>query len=84
MTDKVILRRWIDDGSVFALFPDIPADYAGLLCTCYQHVGQHGSADLKHCLTKSDPADLKDDEVKALVAELEGVPFGYRLEVVEP
>ena len=45
-TDPVVIRVWKGDpDDVFALFPTDPADNYGHLCTSYQHVGQHSSAD---------------------------------------
>ena len=35
--------RW-DTGSIIALFPELPADYQGLFCDAYEHIGQHGGA----------------------------------------
>jgi hypothetical protein len=55
--DPVLIRVWKNDASdIFALLPTIPADCAGHLCTSYQHVGQHGSADYHHCIRSSRPA----------------------------
>ena len=55
--DPVVIRVWKgDDSDVFALFPVLPADNAGNLCTSYQHVGQHGAADYGHCIRNSRPA----------------------------
>ena len=67
--DPVLIRVWHDDASdVFALFPAAPADIHGTLCTCYQHVGQHGSADYLGCMSASRPATA--EEAAPLLAEL--------------
>ena len=63
------------EGSVFALFPELPADSHH--CTAYQHIGQHCAADYQLCIAQSRPA--KPDEYAALFDELER--RGYHLEV---
>jgi hypothetical protein len=40
----------------FALFPELPADDHGRLCTAYERVGQHCAADYSLCVAHSDPA----------------------------
>ena len=42
--DKVIFRKFKDDGSIIALFPRIAVDALGYKCQSYMHVGQHGAA----------------------------------------
>mgnify|MGYP001613672705 CR=1 FL=1 len=66
-------------GEVIALFPAEAYDLQGYLCSSYVHVGQHGSADPHHVVRYTRPA--KPDEYAALKAELEAVPYGYRLKV---
>ena len=72
----VIFRKYKKGGDILALFPDEPADTAGMHCTCYEHCGQHGSANYKHCMdvltVPATPAEYAD-----LKAELERV--GYSL-----
>ena len=76
--DPVIIRVWKgDDADVFALFPVLPADNDGYLCTSYQHVGQHGGADYRLCMSKSRPATAA--EAADLLAELRAI--GYNLHV---
>jgi len=41
---RVVFRRW-RNGDIIALFPQIPADYQGYMCSSYEHVGQHGAAN---------------------------------------
>lgn len=48
---KVIFRKF-RDGSVIALFPNIPWDNNGNIAS-YMHVGQHGGASLLLLLTPS-------------------------------
>ena len=64
-------------GTVFALFPhECSHRY---FVTCYQHVGQHSSADYKASINSSKPATPK--EYADLKAELESV--GYNIKVVK-
>ena len=58
MSETVVIFRRDRDGSVFALFPELPADESGRCCTAYQHVGQHCAADYHGCIANSDPASL--------------------------
>src|SRR5208283_3820239 len=58
MSETVVIFRkdrtgWRD---CFALFPELPSDEFGRLCTAYQHIGQHCSADYYGCIDQSDPA----------------------------
>jgi hypothetical protein len=75
--DPVVIRVWKgDDSDVFALFPVLPADNAGYLCTSYQHIGQHGAADYGHCVRNSRPA--KEAEAADLLAELRSIGYNPR------
>lgn len=74
--DTVIFRTW-PDGDVVALFPEIPSDPRGLLCTSYMHVGQHGSADCRGVTDATRPA--RPEEWRALAKEL--TQIGYDLKV---
>lgn len=65
-------------GDVFALFPTDCADNTGRYCGCYQHVGQHCSADYDHCIRNSRPATPA--EYADLKTELERI--GYTLRVI--
>jgi len=53
----------------FALFPELPADAHGHLCTAFQHIGQHCLADYGLCFANSDPAS--PEEYRDLFDELE-------------
>lgn len=73
----VVLRVWKgDDSDVFALFPNLPADEYGYLCTSYQHVGQHSSADYFHCIANSRPAS--EAEAADLLGELRTIGYNPR------
>jgi len=73
---RVLLRKWaagsIFDGDILALFPDETADFKGHIQS-YMHVGQHGAADLQHCLESSVFATAA--EAEGLVLEL--LSIGY-------
>ena len=53
MSVTAVIFRVDREGTVFALFPELPADYDGLYCLCYQHVGEHCSADYFGCIAAS-------------------------------
>lgn len=78
MTEDVVkvIFRIDDDGDVYALFPDVPADDQGH-CTTYAHVGQHSAADYNHCIAKSRPATV--EEYTPLAEELKQI--GYQLQI---
>jgi hypothetical protein len=76
--DPVVIRVWKgNDDDVFALFPTLPADTFGNYCTCYQHVGQHSSADYNHCIHNSRPAT--EAEAADLLAELKIIGYNPRV-----
>jgi hypothetical protein len=77
METVVVIFRMDRTGVVFALFPEMPADYQGLFCTCYQHVGQHCAADYFGCIADSRPATAT--EYADLFAELK--QRGYDMKV---
>jgi hypothetical protein len=72
----VIFRKFKDDGSIIALFPEEIADHKGN-CMSYMHVGQHSAADYNGLMTITVPANPV--EHRALRQELENI--GYRLNV---
>lgn len=80
----VLFRVWKSGdfkGDVDAYFPMLPADHEGKFCTCYAHIGQHGSADLVFCIQKTRPA--KPEEYADLKRELEQPPYEYKLRVIK-
>ena len=78
--DPVLIRVWNGDpDDVFALFPTDPADNYGYLCTSYQHIGQHSSADYDHCIRNSRPATRR--EAAPLLTELRRI--GYKPRVLK-
>ena len=77
METTIVIFRMDREGNVFALFPELPADNYGVYCTCFQHVGQHSSADYYGCIAASRPAT--PEEYADLAAELR--QRGYGLQV---
>jgi hypothetical protein len=76
--DPVLIRVWKgNDADVFALFPTLPADDAGYLCTSYQQIGQHSSANYQLCIGKSRPAT--EAEAADLLAELRTIGYNPRV-----
>ena len=74
MKTKTIFRTFRKGGETIALFPEIPHDRHGYLCTSYQHIGQHSGAspDLSTVTRPATP-----EEIAPLAAELARV--GYDL-----
>jgi hypothetical protein len=77
MESTVVIFRVDRVGAVFALFPELPADYQGFYCTCFQHVGQHCAADYFGCIADNRPAT--STEYADLFAELK--QRGYDMKV---
>ena len=77
MNQIVVIFRRDRTGGCFALFPELPADDRGILCTAYQRVGQHCAANYHGCIANSDPASRA--EYVDLFEELER--RGYHLSV---
>ena len=73
--DVVVFRRWKDNGDVIALFPELPADMAGMFCDAYEHIGQHGGADYHGIIQQTAPCESEDSA--DLADELTRI--GYRL-----
>lgn len=71
----VIFRKWKDNTSILALFP-YEAENLGL-CSSYEHVGQHASADYRGCIARTTPATPA--EYKDLADELTRI--GYNLKI---
>ena len=70
MKTKVIFRKF-KNGDVIALFPELPA-YKHYI-TCYEHFGQHGSADYHVVLDQTKLASPK--EYQELKKELETIGY---------
>lgn len=75
MTD-VIFRRY-KDGDIIALFPSEPGNTRLATCLSYQHIGQHGAADLRGTMEDTTPASEK--QFASLKQELEDIGYSLRL-----
>ena len=74
----VIFRKFKECDSILALFPHEISHSSYVIC--YEHVGQHSSADYDHCISVlTKPAT--ELEYKELKEELERI--GYNLRVVK-
>lgn len=76
MSTKVIFRKFPEDGSIIALFPELPGTSDPNSCMSYMHVGQHSPAQPRRLGIPATP-----QEYGPLKAELESL--GYVLEVVK-
>ena len=87
---KVAFRFWYDGpgqlsrmdrkhGEVTAIMPELPGTANPYTCTCYAHIGQHGSCSPSNISQCSRPAT--EAEYKPLLAELKSI--GYRVRVIK-
>ena len=76
---KVIFRKW-SDGTITALFPEIPSDFSGWSCVSYEHMGQHGAANCSRVMSVTREAS--PEEYKALLRELGQIGYA-RLRIVK-
>lgn len=72
----VVFRVFKDSGNVLALFPHDQGNDEPGSCSSYMHIGQHSSANYRHCLDITRPA--KTEEYESLRKELEN-QIGYNL-----
>jgi len=72
-----IIFRVDKDNEIFALFPHEVSNNNGDV-TCYQHIGQHSSADYTHCIKQSKIAT----PTQSLPLYQELISLGYNLEVI--
>lgn len=75
---QVVFRKW-RDGGILALFPEHIWIIGTEMCASYEHVGQHGGADYRLCISRTTPA--LPEEYSALKKELESL--GYNLKVIK-
>lgn len=77
-TTKVIFRKW-HNGDIIALFPEIPGTNDPFTCLSYEHIGQHGAAQVSiiGITTAANEREYKD-----LFNELQNC-CGYRLQVCQ-
>ena len=74
---KVLFRKWKKDGSIIAIFPELPGTQDATTCECYEHNGQHGAGDPAYIIQATTLA--KPEEFADLKSELERI--GYSLKV---
>lgn len=60
------------DASPIAFFPEDPGTHSPYTCTCYAHLGQHGSADTGYA-AKLKPAT--PEQYAPLLRELESIGY---------
>ena len=78
MTTPVIFRKETNfRDEIVAFFPSLPGDHTPFTCSCYAHIGQHGTAHKDYYTQNTSPAT--PDEYKDLQDELESI--GYDLEI---
>jgi hypothetical protein len=77
----VIFRKWParEGGGIIALFPYEPGTNDPFTCQSYEHIGQHGPADVRGVVGGTVPAT--PGEYAPLKRELESAPYRYRLAV---
>lgn len=73
-----VLFRMDGSGEVTAVFPCEPGTNDWRTMSCYAHMGQHSSCDIGWYETTWNATEA---EYASLRRELEGAPFGYRLQV---
>ena len=73
---KVIFRKDKHDGEIVAFFPD--SYFYGVL-TCYEHLGQHGTATIEYYWTTERATA---EEYKDLYNELTNI-IGYDLKIMQ-
>ncbi len=72
-----VMFRIDKEGICFALFPGIAGTPDPGTCTCYEHVGQHSTAQYRGCVRTSRPA--KPAEYARLMSELQRIGYGLRM-----
>jgi len=76
---KVIFRADKRDGEIIAIFPASAGTNDPYTCSCYVHMGQHGSASLDYVRQRTRPAT--PTEYRDLKRELRSI--GYRLKIAK-
>jgi len=75
MKDRVVFRKFKDNGKVIALFPNLPAHPGRVMS--YMHMGQHSEADYPFIISVTEPA--YHPETKDLQEEL--MSIGYDVQI---
>jgi hypothetical protein len=76
---KVIFRTFHGCGDIVAIFPEVPHDWSGHRCVCFQRIGEHGSFVLDNVSIYTRPSTA--DEIRPLREHLEKI--GYKLNPVQ-
>lgn len=80
MAPIVVHFRWYRTGHPIALFPYEAVTKNPRVCMSYMKVGKHGPAPYNaELLQNTQPADIDNHHVKALIKELESI--GYVLDI---
>jgi len=74
---ETVFRKF-PEGDILALFPYM-IETLNYDVGCYQHIGQHGTADYNHCIEMTKPA--KPKEYSDLLKELESM--GYNIKPIQ-
>ena len=69
---KVIFRKFVKDGQIIALFPEIIGN-SRYECCSYMHIGQHCSANYALVVFNTKPA--KKEEYAPLLEELKQIGY---------
>ncbi|MCK9525970.1 MAG: hypothetical protein M0R49_08585 [Limnochordia bacterium] len=72
----VVIFRKYNNGTVIAIFPEIPSTSDPYTCMSYEHVGQHGPCSID-IVSITKPAQW--EEYDSLMEELKSI--GYHLKV---
>lgn len=74
MSDRVLIRKWRDSGSLVAILPDSDAGFGRTMM--YERIGQHCEGDYAGVVAQSDSVpDWTDPQVIALLAELKSLGY---------
>lgn len=78
LTTKIVFRKWKEDGSIIALFPEL--NYANGAANrgnimSYMHVGQHGEASESLLRERGRLVTATKEESADLLAELKSIGY---------
>ena len=76
---KAIFRKFKDDGSIIAMFPEELGTNSPYTCECYMHIGQHSTCDPVYVIQMTKLA--KSEEYQYLKKELESI--SYKLKIIK-
>lgn len=74
MSDRVLIRKWRESGSLIAILPDCEANYGRTMM--YGRIGQHCEGDYAGVVAQSDPVlDWTDPQAVSLLSELKSLGY---------